>query len=44
MKTKTYLVTCAAVTVVVALTILFVPAVSDTVEGVMLAFLATYSR
>ena len=44
MKTKTYLVTCAAVTVVVALTLLFVPAVSDTVEGVMLAFLATYSR
>ena len=44
MKTKTYLVTCAAVTVVVALTILFVPAVSDTVEGVMLGFLATYSR
>jgi hypothetical protein len=44
MKTKTYLVTCAAVTVVVALTILFVPAVSDTVEGAMLGFLATYSR
>ncbi len=44
MKTKTYLVTCAAVTVVVALTMLFVPAVSDAVEGVMLAFLATYSR
>ncbi len=44
MKTKTYLVTCVAVTVVVALTILFVPVVSDTVEGVMLAFLATYSR
>ncbi len=44
MKTKNYLVTCVAVTVVVALTILFVPAVSDTVEGVMLAFLATYSR
>ena len=44
MKTKTYLVTCVVVTVVVALTILFVPAVSDTVEGVMLAFLATYSR
>ncbi len=44
MKTKTYLITCVAVTVVVALTLLFVPAVSDTVEGVMLAFLATYSR
>ena len=44
MKTKTYLVICVVVTVVVALTILFVPAVSDTVEGVMLAFLATYSR
>ncbi len=44
MKTKTYLVTCVAVTVLVALTLLFVPAVSDTVEGVMLAFLATYSR
>jgi hypothetical protein len=44
MKTKTYLITCVAVTVVVGLTLLFVPAVSDTVEGVMLAFLATYSR
>ncbi len=44
MKTKTYLIVCAAVSVVVSLTILFVPVVSDTIEGVMLAFLATYAR
>ena len=44
MKTKTYLITCVAVTLVVALTVLFVPGVSDTIEGVMLTFLATYSR
>ncbi len=44
MKTKTYLIVCAAVSVVVSLTILFVPAVSDTLEGAMLAFLATYAR
>jgi hypothetical protein len=38
---KTYLITCVAISVVFSLTLLFVPAVSDTVEGLMLAFLAT---
>ncbi len=44
MKINTYLITCVAISLVVSLTILFVPGVSDTVEGVMLAFLAANAR
>ena len=41
MKTSKYLILCAAVTVVTALTILFVPGVSDTIESELLTFLST---
>jgi hypothetical protein len=41
MKTKNYLILCAAVTIVTALTILFVPGVSDTIERELLTFLST---
>ncbi len=44
MKTKNYLILCAATTVVVVLGLLYVPGVSDTVEQVLLAFLATTAR
>ena len=39
-KTKNYLILCAAITVVVVLGLLYVPGVSDTVEQVMLVFLS----
>ena len=41
MKTKNYLLLCAAIAVVVVLGLLYVPGASDTVEQVLLAFLAT---
>jgi len=41
MNMKNYLVLCAAVTVVVVIALLYIPGVADTVEGVMLAFLAS---
>lgn len=44
MKTKNYLIVCVAVSLVVSLTILFVPGVSETVETELLTFLATYAR
>ncbi len=44
MKTKNYLILCGAITVVVVLSLLYVPAVSDTVEQLVLAFLATNAR
>ncbi len=44
MKIKNYLITCAAISVAVSLTILYVPGVSDAVEGAMLAFLAANAR
>ena len=43
MKTKNYLILCAAITVVLVLSLLLVPQVSDTAEQVMLGFLATFS-
>lgn len=44
MKTKNYLILCATVTVAVVLGVLYVPGLSDTIEQVMLAFLATTAR
>ncbi|MDP6097206.1 MAG: hypothetical protein QGG67_14665 [Gammaproteobacteria bacterium] len=44
MKTKNYLVLCVAVSAIVALTILFVPGLSDTIEREMLTFLSTNAR
>ena len=41
MKTKNYLILCAAISVVWVAGLLFVPAFSDTVEGLMLGFLST---
>ena len=44
MKAKNYLILCGCVTVVVALTILYVPGLSDTIETRMLTFLSTNAR
>lgn len=44
MNTRNYLILCVAVSVVVALTILYVPGVSDTFEGRLLNFLSTNAR
>jgi hypothetical protein len=44
MKSKNYLILCAAITVIWVPTLLFVPAVSDTVEQLMLWFLSTNAR
>ncbi len=44
MNTKNYLMLCLAVSVVVALTVLFVPGVSDTIETELLTFLSTNAR
>jgi hypothetical protein len=44
MKTKNYLILCSVITVVWAATLVFVPAVSDTVEQLMIGFLSTYSQ
>lgn len=44
MNGKNYLILCVAVSVVVALTILFVPGVSDTFETRLLTFLSTNAR
>ena len=44
MKTKNYLMLCAGLTAVLVLGLLFVPAFSDLVEGVMLLFLSTQAR
>ena len=41
MKTKTYLIVCAALSVVVVVGVLFVPGVSDTIEGLVLGFLSS---
>ena len=40
MTTKRYLIVCAVVSVIWVATLLFVPAVSDTVEGLMIGFLS----
>jgi len=44
MRTKNYLILCAAVTVAVVLSVLFVPGLSDTIEGLLLLFLSTSAR
>lgn len=44
MKAKNYIMVCVAVSVVVSLTILFVPGVSQTIERELLTFLATNAR
>lgn len=44
MKTRTYLMTCAAVAAATALGILFIPAVADLFETVLLVFLMTNAR
>ena len=44
MSGKNYLITCVAISVVVALTVLFVPGVSDTFETRLLTFLSTNAR
>jgi hypothetical protein len=41
MKTKRYLILCAVIAVGWATTLLLVPAVSDTVEQLMIGFLST---
>lgn len=44
MKARNYIMVCVAVSVVVSLTILFVPGVSQTIERELLTFLATNAR
>lgn len=44
MNGKNYLILCVAVSVVVALSILYVPGLSDTFEGRLLTFLSTNAR
>ena len=44
MKTKNYLILCAVITLVWVPVLLFVPAVSETVEQLMLLFLSTNAR
>jgi len=41
MKTKAYALLCAGLSAVVIATMLFVPAASDTLEGLVLLFLST---
>ena len=44
MRTKSYLILCAIIAVGWTATLLLVPAVSDTVEQLMIAFLSTYAQ
>jgi len=44
MKTKSYLILCAVITIVWVATLTLVPAVSDTVEQLMIGFLSTYAQ
>ncbi len=44
MSMRNYLILCLIITVVWVPLLLFVPAVSDTVEGLMLWFLSTNAR
>ena len=41
METKNYLRLCAVITVVLVVSLLYIPAVSNAVEGVVLLFLST---
>jgi hypothetical protein len=44
MNTKNYLIVCVVVTLVVSLTILYVPGVAASIESNLLSFLATNAR
>lgn len=44
MKTKNYLILCVSVYLLVSLTILFVPGVSETIETRLLTFLSANAR
>jgi len=44
MAAKNYLMLCLAISIVVAMTVLFVPGVSDRIEIEMLTFLSTNAR
>lgn len=44
MKAKSYLILCGFLAVVWAATLSLVPAVSDTVEQLIISFLSTYAR
>jgi hypothetical protein len=44
MSWKNYLLVCVAVAVVVSISILFVPGLSDTIETRLLTFLSTNAR
>ena len=44
MSTRTYLIVCLCITIILVPTLLYVPAVSDTVEQLMLWFLSSNAR
>ena len=44
MQTKSYLILCTVIAVGWTATLLLVPAFSDTVEQLMIAFLSTYAQ
>jgi hypothetical protein len=44
MTMKNYSILCAAITVTVVLSVLYIPGLSDAIEQVMLVFLATNAR
>ncbi len=44
MKARNYLILCVVVAVVVALTVLYVPGVAETIETQLLTFLSTNAR
>lgn len=44
MTTRNYLLLCVSISAVVALSLLYVPGLSDTVEQLMLLFLSTNAR
>ena len=44
MKTKNYLILCVGITAVLVVSLLYIPVFSDTIEQVVLAFLASNAR
>lgn len=44
MRLRSYLVLCVAVALVTALSVLYVPGLSDLVEGLLLGFLSSTAR
>ena len=44
MKARNYLILCASISAVIAIALLYVPGMSDTVEQYMLYFLSTNAR